>query len=307
MNKDYFEVKYIKRKNKFRKIVTYKEDNSVRNQHEKIAYFLEKSTLPSKFSKAYIKKRSIISNARAHMYNDNFLMMDIKSFFNNIDHSRLIKALYYELNKEKSISKVDCAKIVELCSINKVGIPIGFVTSPILSNLYLKEFDNILYGKLKKYNLQNVIYTRYADDMTISFRGIDNVNDEVIVSIQELVVCLLKRYGLKLNSKKTKKIHLCNSNHVRITGINIIKNENDYRRLSVGNKRKNDLFWDAINYYETDQHLRNKQNLKKIKGMLSFILSVEKTEFEQSFSEGMKIKIKNLGSESLKDFIDKLE
>ncbi|WP_168198382.1 reverse transcriptase domain-containing protein [Crassaminicella thermophila] len=308
MDEKLFQIKYIPKKNAFRKIVTYREDNNIRVMHEKITSFIVKNTLPSKFSKAYIKNRSIVTNAKAHMYNDIFLMMDIQRFFSNINHNKLINVLYYELNKKENIiSKVDCTKIVDYCSVGNKGLPIGFVTSPVLSNLYLKEFDNILYGKLKKYNLENVIYTRYADDLTISFKKNSSYANDIIVNIQNTIANLLKRYSLKINERKTKIIDLNKSNHVRITGINIIKDDNNFRRLSVGKKRKNELYWSAINYFLTDKDNRNDAELDKIKGMQSFILSVEKTGYENSFSKAMKSKINELGYNSLKELIDKLE
>jgi len=57
---------------------------------------------------------------------------------------------------------------------------VGFITSPILSNIYMKEFDNIFYGRLKELGQSNIIYTRYADDMIISFntrKTLSNIYD----------------------------------------------------------------------------------------------------------------------------------
>ncbi len=58
--------------------------------------------------------------------------------------------------------------------------------------VYLKEFDGILYGKLKKLELENVIYTRYADDICISFKDND-CNHEKEREIIKLTSCLLKK------------------------------------------------------------------------------------------------------------------
>ena len=43
-----------------------------------------------------------------------------------------------------------------------------------LSNIYLKPFDIQLYNKLKRLKCDNIIYTRYVDDMVISFKKIEN-------------------------------------------------------------------------------------------------------------------------------------
>ena len=201
-NKDIIQY-HIKIKNKLRKIMTYiSYDCELYNKHIIIKKFLEDNFIPSDFSKAYIKNRSIYHNALSHMYNDNFLMFDIKSFFQNISHNKLMNALYFELNKinKNQISMFECKHLLNICSpTQNKGIPIGFITSPILSNIYLKEFDHILYGKLKGLNLNNIIYTRYADDLTISYKDTDNFNN--IELIENIVSNILGRFALYLNHK----------------------------------------------------------------------------------------------------------
>lgn len=80
--------------------------------------------------------------------------MDIKDFFPSINHNYLAECLYHEINKNTSISRRECYDIVKKCSVGKKGLPLGFVTSPALANLYLKEFDGLLYGKLKKMDIK---------------------------------------------------------------------------------------------------------------------------------------------------------
>lgn len=301
--------KYIKTKNKLRKIYTYRnEDCNLRKKHELLVEFLKNHYVDSKFSKAYVEKESIYTNAKAHMYNDIFIMLDIKNFFNSINHNRLIERLLFELNTNDKnvINKAQCASIVEICSVNKVGIPLGFVTSPILSNIYLKEFDSILYGRLKKMNLSNPIYTRYADDMCISFKVLetDLSYDDTVLEVIKIVENTLERYGLKINKKKSRSYSLYETNHVKITGVNITKKQNNYRRLTVGNAAKNKLFWDAINCYKSEK--KEHREVYRIKGMLSFILSVEKSGYDLCYSNKMIELLNNLGFSTLKELIDHL-
>ena len=152
-------------------------------------------------------------------------------------------------------------------------------------------------------NLENVRYTRYADDMTISYRGISAFSTEIIDTISRL----LKRYGLKLNSKKSKIIDLEKSNHVRVTGIIISKGQNNNRVLTVGRKRKNELYQNAIKLVKKEKSNRSESEINRVKGMQSFILSVEGIEYENTYSEGMQKVITDLGYRSLKEMIDSLE
>ena len=125
---------------------------------------------------------------------------------------------------------------------------------------------------------------------------------EVEAKIIDTVSSLLSRYGLQLNNKKTRSYNLNISNHVRITGINITKAQDGYRHLSVGRALKNEMFWDAIRCLENP----NKEEVQRIKGLQSFVLSVEKNGYESCYSAGMLVRIRELGFESLKDLIDSL-
>ena len=62
--------------------------------------------------------------------------------------------------------------------------------------------------------------------MVISFQPHDPTNEEIFDIIQGIVSDLLSKYHLKLNHKKMQIINLYNANHVRITGVNIVKKRN---------------------------------------------------------------------------------
>lgn len=300
-------VFYIQTKKKVRKITAYRSDDcDLRLFHNKINSFLKERFTPSIFSKAYISDRSIYHNAVSHLYNDYFVMLDIKDFFPSICHKQLADKIYHEMNQKSpdQISRKECADIVDSCSISSRGLPLGFVTSPILSNIYLKEFDYIFYGKLRNLGLENVIMTRYADDITISFKTEStNRHLPVVEEIILLASSLLSRYGLRLNKDKTRSFNLNISNHVKVTGINIIKDANNYRRMTVGRSLKTKLYQEVIsNYGKLSQ-----EQISKIKGMQAFILSVEKTGYETCYSEAMLNRVHELGFSSLTDLINSID
>ena len=306
MNKeDFLEEKYIKTKKKYRKIITYVNgENALREKHERIVSLLKQECSDSIFAKAYKEHSSIVKNAKAHMFNDIFLFFDVKDFFPSINHNYLIKRLYKELNKNGKTSINSCSKLVELCSVKDKGLPLGLVSSPILSNIYMKEFDNILYGKLKKMNLKNVIYTRYADDIVISFKA-ENIDWTIYSAIKECVNKCLKQVHLKSNVNKERIYDIRKGGHVRITGINIVIENDNYRKITVGRKRKDKLYCDVIKYYNQLQKDRN--IALKIKGNEAFILSVEGKQYENCYSKNMMEVIKEYGYDTLHDMIKAME
>ena len=175
--------------------------------------------------------------------------------------------------------------------------------SPALANIYLKEFDTKLYAWLKKQEIPRVIYTRYADDITISFKGSSGDHTSTVNQIVEHVEKLLGDFYLELNPRKTRIIDLNRSNHVRITGINLVRDEANRRTLTVGRKRKDELFYSAVDALRKGE---SREEILRIKGMQSFVLSVEGEGYEATYSYNMKSIVEQLGFSSLKELIDTL-
>ena len=125
-----------------------------------------------------------------------------------------------------------------------------------------------------------------------------------IDAIKQEVQRLLKKVHLNLNEKKTKSYILNKTNHVRITGVSITKDEKNYRHISVGRKLKNQIFWNAINMH--DQEIKDYVQIEHLKGIFSFALSIEKKDFEACYSKNMKQLIKERGYDSLRDLIKDL-
>lgn len=300
----FYKVKYIKRKNKKRKIIMYSTNGAeMRKYHEKICAFLNENTNNSIFAKAYAPHSSIFANAEAHLYNDIFIKMDIHDFFPSINHKYLAETLFHEISMRTEISRVECYDIVKKCSVGNKGLPLGLVSSPSLANLYLKEFDGLFYGAIKKMNLTNPIFTRYADDLVVSFKYVGDyyIKAEKIINLAK---SLLRRFYLELNDKKTSIYNLNKTNHVRITGVSITANSDGYRHISVGRSKKEKLFWDVVNMYESEN--KDYYAILKLKGLYSFVLSVEKKGIEDILSEKMKGIIIKKGFNSFTEMVKAL-
>lgn len=90
------------------------------------------------------------------------LKMDIKKFFDSIDHIILKTLLRKKLGDEKVLMLVDL--VVDSLKIKKessrsVGLPLGNVTSQLFANIYLHELDHFV-----KHVLRIKFYLRFCDD-----------------------------------------------------------------------------------------------------------------------------------------------
>jgi retron-type reverse transcriptase len=92
------------------------------------------------------------------------LKCDIRKFFANIDH-KILKEIVSKTVFDTGINWL-LSQVIDSFSarqgLDKIGLPLGNLTSQLLVNIYMNEFDQFVKRELKvKY------YIRYADDFVI--------------------------------------------------------------------------------------------------------------------------------------------
>lgn len=165
-----------------------------------------------------------------HLVNRNELHyvvdVDIKGFFDNVNHSLLIKQLWnlgiHDRKVLKLISKMLKAEIVGEGRPTK-GTPQGGILSPLLSNIVLNDLDNWIAGQwerfvsrtkykrnghkyyfLKKTNLKEGYIVRYADDFKILCRDWKSAQKWY----QAVRLYLKDRLKLDISPEKSKVVNL---------------------------------------------------------------------------------------------------
>jgi retron-type reverse transcriptase len=122
------------------------------------------------------------------------LKCDIRKFFANIDHSILLDLLRRRIS-DKNILWLLERVIVSFSIPGKpsVGLPLGNLTSQLLVNIYMNEFDQFM-----KHRLKARYYIRYADDFVIlseSQQGLENL-------VPKIAQFLIERLRLTLHPDK---------------------------------------------------------------------------------------------------------
>lgn len=131
--------------------------------------------------------------------------MDIKSFFDEVNHELLMKALECHV-KEKWVTlyikrwlEVASQKQDGTLTIKEgKGTPQGGVISPLLSNLYL----HYVLDKWLEKHYPHVAFVRYADDVILHCRNEDEAKQTLEAVRQRLQEC-----KLRLNEEKTKIVY----------------------------------------------------------------------------------------------------
>lgn len=152
------------------------------------------------------------------------LKCDIRKFFASIDHQILLRILdTYILDKDviALISEI----VSSFSSTTKgVGLPLGNLTSQLLVNIYMNEFDQFM-----KHRIKAKYYIRYADDFVI-FSPDRTWLCEIIPMITDF---LKNRLMLQLHPKKIS-IRTVSSGNDYLGWINFP----DHRVLRTSAKRR---------------------------------------------------------------------
>ncbi|MDA8796913.1 reverse transcriptase family protein [Luminiphilus sp.] len=163
-----------------------------------------------KVSNAYIKGRNTVTNAVPHLGCAVLIKLDIKDFFPAVKREMVRPIIStFALHEPKTIDR-----LLDLV-VTDGGLPQGAPTSPILSNLVLRDFDIAAY---RFANLVSAKYTRYADDLTFSLAEDDPAAARKIVGA---VRSMLAEQGFELNEKPNKLNILRGHQAQQICGITL--------------------------------------------------------------------------------------
>ncbi|EJH2658838.1 retron St85 family RNA-directed DNA polymerase [Salmonella enterica] len=239
-------------------------------------------------AKAYIKETSIFNNAEPHKDNKYILKIDFENFFYSIKPQDLYP---YLLREDIKLTQFEYEIISHYLFRRKKGekklrLCIGAPSSPIVSNIVMYDFDCILSDYC---NLNNIAYTRYADDLTLSSESYDkimNAYDFIIKTISDL-----KKPELKINANKTKIIGKGRSR--RITGV-VISNAGE---LGVGRFLRKKIR--ALTHLYSKNKLSEK-DIPYLLGMLAHIKNIEPSYYESLAKIHGDCLFKKLGKDSYK-------
>lgn len=255
---------------------------------------------------AYLPKSSHVDNAKRHLGADWILKLDITNFFEAISERQVyyvFRSLGYRALVAFSLSRI-CTRIIDKPNDYRLRkkrwsnkkewkysntkimghLPQGAPTSPMLANLVCIELD----GDLKKIaTSEGLVYTRYADDITLSGSEKDLLTTKILLSN---ISSLIGKYGFSVNRLKTKIIK--DGNRKVITGLLV-----DGDKLRVPKPYKDEIRKELyyISKYGLENHCDKikKRNhfayLMRLKGRIQYIIYIEKTTGQKMMDQFYKI------------------
>ena len=212
---------------------------------------------------AYKTKSSIKLNALKHSASRVIFKLDFEAFFPSI---KVADWVAYARESLRSWSEEDIRFSSYVMFWGDGGytpkcLAIGAPTSPLLSNALMYQFDCLMTDYAAEAAL---VYTRYADDITISSQGhLDK--DAVLTKIRDALQCT-KHPRLRLNAAKTKLASMSTSR--RVTGL-VLANDGS---VSLGRDRKR-LIQAMVHHVLSGR--ADEETITHLAGLLSFAADVE--------------------------------
>ncbi|QZE14394.1 group II intron reverse transcriptase/maturase [Halosquirtibacter laminarini] len=174
----------------------------------------------SNYSYGFRPKRSAhqaLKQASEYVSDDMYYVvdMDMKSFFDEVNHDRLIWKLSHKVEDQRLLLLIrrylQCGIMKGgVTSVRIKGTPQGSPLSPLLSNVVLDELD-------KELESRGHCFVRYADDFSIFVRS-HRASERVKKSISNFLTSQLK---LKVNEEKSIS---CESSKTELLGYTILNN-----------------------------------------------------------------------------------
>ena len=222
----------------------------------------------SPYATAYVRDKGLADNAAPHVGHKYLLKMDITDFFGSITYLQVISAAFPSTLYPPQIG----AMLADLCCYKEV-LPQGAPTSPTLSNIVMRHFDDSIGGWCKQHG---IAYTRYCDDLTFSA-------NTPLYHVYEKVKNKLEAMGFTVNESKTHFVTA--ASRQTVTGLTVNEKVSipaDYKRelrqevyyaikfgLADSIRHDNKPFW-TIGHNPDVRRYYNHLN-----GKLNYVLQVE--------------------------------
>lgn len=251
--------------------------------------------------------------------------IDIKGFFDNVSHGKLLKQLWsIGIQDKKLLSILSTMLKAEIATIGfpEKGTPQGSIISPLLSNVVLNELDwwiasqweeipthhnykcnvhsngtinkNPIYSALRKTKLKECYIVRYADDFKLFCRNYNDAKKLFYATRQ----WLKERLNLDINTDKSKIVNL-KTNYSEFLGFKMkakkkgkIDGKNKYVVTShISDKAKDRIFKKAKQTVENMAHADCEYSTYKIIGLYNaYVMGVHNyyrlaTEVNKDFHE----------------------
>lgn len=225
---------------------------------------------------SYRKGVSTRAAVERHALSRHFFVTDIESFFPSITRDMVRNTITSAMAEIPIADLSDHLEhILDLLCVDE-ALPIGFSTSPGLSNAALHPFDIAFHARCQQIG---AIYTRYADDIILSS------GDRTTVELGEefLTDHLDRMFGGRLRLHRSKSKHLHLGGKIKLLGMALLPNGT----ISVDTPIKNEietmlhLYLRDRERFNTMQKAGPAKTEARLAGLLNYVNTVDQLYLEK--------------------------
>lgn len=217
----------------------------------------------------FIKGRSVVSNARPHEGAKLVVKIDLKDFFPTVHFYRVAGTFRYLGMGEAAANTLAAIvthrnKLPDGRVVMPGALPQGAPTSPAITNIVCRRLDARLDALSKK---AGATYTRYADDLTFSFR---EEPSKGVGRFLWWVDQVIQQEGFVQNAPKRRVLR--SSNQQRVTGVVV----NSGLSVPRDARRRFRAILENIRRTSVDEQARGKSDFKSyLTGFASYVKMVQ--------------------------------
>lgn len=201
--------------------------------------------------KGFERRTSILDNALPHVGSAVVLTIDLEDFFPSITGDKVF-GIFYSIGYSRAVSHI----LSNLCLFDN-RLPQGAPTSPKLANLICSRLDARISGYAGP---KGIVYTRYADDVTLSGQSFDGLSKAI-----HFIPFILRDEGFCINKKKT--VFSGTRHRKKVTGLVLSSNS-----VGIGREKYREL---RASFHAVFVGQTSIDRLSHLKGWLSFVKSVD--------------------------------
>lgn len=216
---------------------------------------------------AYREGLSIKDNAISHKNNSFLLKLDLENFFNSITPDIFWNVWENVGTELPSKSEREWIEKLLFWSVNNnLVLSVGAPSSPTISNFCMFTFDHLLQLKCEQ---SDIIYTRYADDLTFSTNKKNSLS-QIPKEVEEI---LFHCFQEKLRINKSKTVFSSKAHNRHVTGITL----NNLGRISLGRSKKRYI---KHKVHQFSLERLNNYEIMHLKGLIAYARHIEPSFYE---------------------------
>ncbi len=239
--------------------------------HQTGAYFIKDGRMyhiPRRFQAAQARKAGI-----DYKIVDNYLpdFQAQNAYFDSITYENMMKRIGKLRIKNEDMEMVSL--LAKACFYQD-RLPLGFTSSPVLSDLYLVTLDR------KNQKNKQITYTRYADDFIISAAGPEA--NAAIAAFRLQIEKDLDALDLELNRKKTYLRQLkMPGDAIHVLGMNIVRTEDDANRITISDRYVRETCKVLCDWITNTASDKNPDEFARIYGRVCFIRQCSRSSYDK--------------------------